>query len=236
MRLNVLPLLFLLSYFLFLGFILTGCDSLPFSALRDGQNKNWSVGTLSQFKTDISGFVDSSLLGNYQAVSVDTDKKELLISLPAPNLFQNWEKDIPNLSGATLKAQVSSNDRSSLLLRYPLYLLVANYEKLGGGKSGLPNGQAIPGIPGGKLYSQKINIDKNHEAFVMFDKGVVSLLLNVPYDPMIPTSIPVKKSLMGSGLENLLGYAITIPKGGGTFGGLMLSIVVPPKILKNLEQ
>lgn len=236
MRLNVLPLLFLLSYFLFLGFILTGCDSLTFSALKEGQNKNWSMGTLSQIKTDVNGKVDSSILGNYQAVSIDTNRKELLISLPAPNLFQKWEKNIPNLPGASLSAQVNSNDRSSLLLRYPLYLLVADFEKLDNGKSGLPNGQTIPAVSGGKLYRQKVEIDNDHEAYVMFDRGVVSLLLHVPYDPMIPTSIPIKKSLFGSGPENVLGYAITIPKGNGGYGGLMLSVVVPAKILKKLEE
>ncbi len=221
---------------LLLSLLLNGCDNLNFKAARDQKSHNWSLSTLSQLKTNLSGNVDSSLLGNYQAITFDVEKKELVLNLPAPNLFQNWERTLTKLPGVVLKASTNSQEQSLLQLHYPLHFLVSKFDANYGDKTGLPNGQALPGISGGKLFVEKIIIDKTHQVHIFFDKGMVGMLLSVPYDPMIVTTIPIKKTNFGTSAENILGFTNTIPKGNSEFGGLLLTAIVPPTSLNLLER
>ncbi len=222
---------YVVPYFLLI-LMATGCDSLYFAPITSRSVLNME--TVMKLKANLTGYADSSLMGNFQAIGIDPEKGEIILSLPAPNLFQNWQKPVPQLEGAYLRARVTSDDKSSLVLHFPLTLLGSEFKKFGT-KSPLPNGQSIPGVPSGKLYSQKIPIDQKYEALVLFDKGIIALLLNVPYDPMIPTSIPIKKELFSSNEENILGFANTIPKGTSAFGGLLISAIVPHSSLKLLE-
>jgi hypothetical protein len=210
-----------------LPLFIIGCGELNFEAAR--LKNNWSQETLSSVRTEVTGNVDNSLLGNYQAITVDTDKKEIILTLPAPNLFKDWQGEIPKLHGAVLTSSVDRNDKTLLRLHYPIVNLVAQFEKGFGYRQVLPNGQNIPGVPGGKMYSQKIKIDKDHTVFVYFDKGYVAMLLNVPFDPLIVTTFPIKRK------DNVLGYVNTIPKRGGEAGGLLISAIIPDAVMKKLE-
>ncbi len=212
-----------LSWAALLG--LSGCEVAPFKSLNFSMsNKSWSVPTMARLKSQLKGQIDSSLLGDHLAIRVSEDERHVIISLPTPNLFQNWEREIPQLPGAKLKAFVNKDERSFLELYYPLYLLISDFSNWK--TSRLPNGKAIPGLPKGEAPGLAYEIDKDHKVNIFFDKGIVALLLNVPYDPLLATTIPVK---------NRLGNVFTIPKEDSSNGGLLLSLVLPLSVMQSLE-
>ncbi len=204
--------------------LLSGCEMATFKSKLDLSQKSWSVSTMTRLKSELKGNIDSSLLGEYLAIRISEDERNLVISLPAPNLFQNWEREVPSLPGAKMKAITRSDDKSFLELYYPLYLLITDFSNWK--KSKLPSGNSIPGIPNGQAASASFDIDKEHKAHVFFNKGVVGLLLNVPYDPMLAMTIPIK---------NKLGNIYTIPKENSEFGAILLTLTLPQKIMQALE-
>lgn len=204
---------------------LSGCEMATYrSHVSLSSNKSWSVATMTRLKSELKGTIDSSLLGNHLAVRISEDERHLIISLPAPNLFQSWERDIPQLPGAELKALITPDGRSYLELHYPLHLLISDFKGMKALR--LPNGAAIPGIPEGQAPGVTFDIDKEHKVNIFFSKGVVTLLLNVPFDPILGTKIAIK---------NKLGNVYTIPKEDSSPGGILLTLVLPPSIMKILE-
>ncbi|OQW46113.1 MAG: hypothetical protein A4S09_16900 [Proteobacteria bacterium SG_bin7] len=204
--------------------LLSGCEMATFKSKFDYSQKSWSVPTMARLKSDLKGNIDSSLLGDYLAVRIAEDERHLVISLPAPNLFQNWEREIPELPGAKIKAIIKQDEKSFLELYYPLYLLITDFSKWKSSK--LPSGHPIPGISNGQAPSVSFDIDKEHKATIFFNKGVVGVLLNVPYDPLLAMTIPIK---------NKLGNIYTIPKEGSELGAILLVLNLPQNIMKALE-
>lgn len=204
--------------------LLSSCEMATFKSKLDLSQKSWSAPTMMRLKSELKGNIDSSLLGEYLAIRVSEDERNVVISLPAPNLFQNWEREITELPGAKMKAVMKGDDKSFLELHYPLYLLISDFSKWKTSK--LPNGNPIPGFPSGQAPSFSFDIDKDHKATVFFNKGVVGLLLSVPYDPFLAVTIPIK---------NKLGKIYTFPKESSEFGAILLTLTVPQNILQTLE-
>lgn len=231
--------LILLAIFLLPGCKLSSfksaCSPDPCGARLQNLSRKWQPDTLNQFRSVMTGYVENSGLGNHQAISVDTEKRELVLSLSAPKLFQNWVRPIPELPGANLTAVVNSMEQSFLLLHYPIYLLISGFENFGV-PTGLPNGKTIPGVSNGKLHNIKIVLDEFHQSHIYFDKGVVGLLLDTPYDPETTRTAPIKGSLFNNVPGNILGFINTYPCDYNKPGGIFLSGIVPDPLLQKLEK
>ncbi|MDZ4660318.1 MAG: hypothetical protein SGJ18_01730 [Pseudomonadota bacterium] len=214
-----------------------GCEYSPFSSstCKDGcppqlfssQSRQWDKESLDKISKNLTGFLESSVLGNHKAIWLDIPSQKLVLTMPSPNVFlDNWSTIISELPGTQVRAYVDAQQHSFVEVRYPLYLLSEKFDKFSE-KYGLSNGELLPGITDGKLARIDIPMAKNFRAHLFFGKGVVALLVDVPYDPMLKTSLPIKRDLFLLEPENILGYVSTIPKANFEFGGIFMSAVIP---------
>lgn len=222
---------------LLLSVILGGCLYTPFSSstckdncppqLFASQGKRWSEDSITKVSSLLVGFLESTVLGNHKAIWVEVPSQKLVLSMPSPNVFiNNWSAQIAELPGTQIRAYVDSHEHSFVEVRFPLYLLTEKFENYKE-KFGLPNGDLLPGIPQGKLAKIDIQMDKNFQAHLFFGEGVIGLLVDVPYDPMLKTSLPIKRAILDFTPENILGYVSTVPKESLNYGGIFMSIVIP---------
>ncbi len=189
---------------------------------------------MSQISDDLSGKMESSLLGNHQAITVNTQSKEIVLSLPAPNVFLNLKRTIKELPGAWVEARSNGKGANFVDLHYPMYLLTETFDNFSF-KKGLRNGENIPGIPGGQLNVINVNLDKEYNCDIYFGEGKVAMLLNVPYDPMEKASIAIKKKAQAK-TDDPLGHVVMVPRNGQSSGGILVSLVVPQNTLELLKQ
>ncbi len=232
--------------YIFALLLLSGCKYSPFSSstcssscppqLFSSQGRHWDQDTLSKLSENLTGYLESSVLGSHKAVWLDVASQKLVISMPSPNVFlENWSTTISDLPGTQIRAYEDSQQHSFIEIRYPLYLLSEKFEKYTETK-GLPSGEPLPGVPQGRLPVIDIPMDKNFRSHLFFGEGTVALLVDVQYDPMLRTSLPIKKNPLGVEPDNILGYVSTVPKETLQYGGIFISVVIPTTTLEIIRK
>ena len=232
--------------FLLMLLTLSGCFYSPFSSssckencpaqLFASQGRQWDQDSLTKISESLTGFLESSVLGSHKAIWIDIPSQTLVLSMPSPNVFlENWSTQVSQLPGVKIRAFVDSRDHSFVEVRYPLYLINEKFENFTE-KYGLLNGEPLPGIPQLKLAKIDIPMEKTFRAHLFFGEGVVALLVDVQYDPMLKTSLPIKRDPSASNPENTLGYVSTVPKESLEYGGIFMSAIIPAATMTLIKQ
>ncbi len=97
----------------------------------------------------------------------------------------------------------------------------------------LPNGQPLPGIPGGELPSVGIHLSKGNETIHLYlGKGAFAI-----YYPIEDYSWPVglRFPIHTKSKRQTIGYFALVPSSGGVSGGVYLALIFPPSIARTLD-
>lgn len=184
-------------------------------------------------KVDLSGTVEAGPFGTHKVIDVDKVNNLLLISLPLPvNPFGGMtiSKPIPELPGAEVRLEQSGSSYA-LVLAIPLKYVVRGVEFADPGK--LPNGDPLPGIPGGELPKLGLKLNRDgRDVFLYLGKGAVGVFVPTPeFDPFLNLTFPIKNKSQ----RRIIGYFATVSKKGTSAGGFFMSVLIPADIQRIID-
>ena len=204
------------------------------SSLTDTANKSASATTPAEkfSQLDYSGSLSSGRYSAMQVLTLDKDKKEVVLQLPVPATgyldHAQLSQTLTKFPGAILQLDPVSGGGSILTLHVPLAILVKDGSYANPVK--LPNGKSIPGVSSGVLASTAVSLTSLTPitATVYLGLNVVGIYVTSPIDPFISLQTPI---LNADGTQNW-GSLYTYPAStvGGKDGGFFISVVVPASI------
>ena len=132
--------------FFILCLTLLGC-SQPFRSISSQFAKNWSSETLKSAQSEMTGYVDSTMLNNYKSLDIDTEKRTFKMAMPIPNLLNSsWQKTISEIPGAEVRAFHDQTLGGIMELTLPLEFLLDKTSMKE--KTSQIDGRLIPGANG----------------------------------------------------------------------------------------
>ena len=204
------------------------------SSAADAANKSASATTPAEkfSQLDYSGTLSTGRYSAMQVLTLDKDKKEVLLQLPVPPTgyldHAQLSQALTKFPGASLQLDPVSAGGSILTLHVPLSILVKDGSYANPVK--LPNGKSIPGVSSGVLASTAVSLTSltTITATVYLGLNVVGIYVNSPIDPFISLQTPI---LNLDGTQNW-GSLYTYPAStvGGKDGGFFISVIVPATI------
>jgi hypothetical protein len=233
---KILRYIFAVSFFLGSTLATTGCGQGHFNSPLS------SLGSQSQGSTngdmwvgvDTMGFVSGGPLNQSRIFRIDTTLNLLIISVPFPSnpLGMGASFPIQGMPGATAEIALDPQTGSWVMnLSVPLRYLVKGFEFAQ--PDTLPNGDALPAVPGGELpriaghiQNTKLNL------FVYGSVKYFALFLPTPgLNPMVNLTYPIKNQAK----TKILGYVSTVAQKGSFDGGVYLALILPPELARLLD-
>jgi hypothetical protein len=223
----------------------SGCGQSFNDALGRGtsstQSSNSGSSTGGATKTEVWSGVDTQgvasnfIFGTHQIFRIDTVNNLLILSIPISGMpFGTGAFPINQLPGATIMFTTSGID-----ITVPLKDLVKGVGF--SNPSTLPNGNPLPGIPGGEL--PRIGGTVQNSNFTLDIYGSVkyfAIFVPVPqldkylnYINLIGGQLTLP--IMNKGKTKTLGYFSIIAPTGNFDGGFYLSLVFPPELAAALD-
>jgi len=185
-------------------------------------------------KISVEGAVQGGEHDQEKAVSIDKERKELVLLIPMPPnplVDSNLNVPIPEIPGARLGFETQPDGSKALALRIPLERLLRGIEFLP--PSRLPNGDPLPAIPDGELPSIAVKISRwaDVKATIYLAPSVVGVFVNTPFDPKFSFTFPIKNKAK----TRTWGYLSTVPKKDAFDGGIFLSFVMPEDLARFID-
>jgi hypothetical protein len=212
----------------------TGCGG-GMSANSGGDNNNgYSSPEFDNLKLD--GAVKEGKYEDQKLVSVDKEKKELVVQLPTlalPVMVGNLGQAIPvpKLSGTTMNLEVAADGNLTLVLRIPLSLVMRGASFLGNSER-LPNGDVLPAIPDGELPGVAVDLNSQGsvKGYLYLGKATIGAFVTTPFNPMVSMQLPIYQN---NGA--VLGYLTTVPDKNTSPGGIFMSVKLPADIARIID-
>lgn len=183
-----------------------------------------------------AGFVSGGLFGGSKVVELDRVKKVMRIALPIPaaNPFMvglEKEFDLKDMPGAKLVLSSQPGANFSVALELPLRYFLGDI--LFVQSEGLPNGDPLPGIPGGELPKFNLNIDPSGhvKTSIYIGPAMAGIYLESPFDPYVKLMFPIASKDQ----KITYGYLNTVPAKAGFSGGFFLGVKIPDAISQELK-
>ncbi len=220
-------------------FSLTGCGSYVASEYAP-PHWDYSEGCGNQAsclpekpELDIDGEVNAGPFGTFSIIELDKLNNILSFNLPLPfnPLGTEVEGDLRNLPGAKWAIRKNSKGNWELSLLIPIELIVNGVKFAEPAK--LPNGDPLPGIPGGELPKVGLDIDRGRFEGSLF-LGVEAMGIFVPtpgFNPFLKLTFPIKSKNQ----RKVLGYLSTVPEKRAFDGGFFLSFRIPDGLARLID-
>lgn len=185
---------------------------------------------------NFSGAVGAGNYEGLQVVGIDKSKKELLVRMPmliSPISGVTGEIPVRGVEGARITLETLSNGNPVIVLRLPLTkilkkIAIAEPQKL-------PNGDDLPGIPGGELpaFAFTVNPTAKMNGTLYLERRTIALFVNTPFNPGLFFTVPVRSA----NNTQVLGYLAAIPEKNGVerSGGFFLSLILPEDVARTID-
>lgn len=205
------------------------CDESEDSHDSDEDNSNQIGGLPSMPNFELDGKVSGGIWNGSELLKLDLAKQELLVRVPV-----DFGVDVvagtfpvPGKEGLNLEFVTDANSSKHLQLRIPLRKLIKKDLLIN--EMGLPNGDPLPMVSGGKLPHISTQVTKTTVHFYT-GKGTVALFVPTNFNPYITLVFPIKNKN-----KEVLGHFATIAEKSGFKGGFYASIQLPDKLLKAID-
>lgn len=235
MLLLIVPVLFL-----------TACGQEGYKLISGSSNSSAALsldcgdlcGTTAQSwsKVDLAGSVSGGPYDQTQLLSVNPADKTLRLRFRLPFALSGGEFriEIPEIPGAFLSISESNTTlrQSTILVEIPLKYIIRGVQ-VGGEPKKLPNGNALPGIPGGELPELMVKIQRENLTFYVYlGVNAVGVFMPTPgFDPYFNLSFPIRSA----NERKVLGYLSTVAEKGTSSGGFFVSVVVPDDFARVID-
>jgi hypothetical protein len=169
-------------------------------------------------------------------IGVDKVEKTIILTIPfSDNVLPELTVEVPQLPGAKLVSKLNAEQKTELQFHVPIKYL------LNGGNFGdpqrLPNGDPLPSIPGGELPGFEVSVPiKDVTLHIYLGAEVLGIYVEVPFDPYVKLTFPIKTSKEDGSQERTLGYLTSIPKKDPYRGGFFLSLLLPADLARALDE
>lgn len=173
---------------------------------------------------------------NQKLIGVDKGEKAIVLTIPfADNVFPEMEVEITKLPGAKVVSRLNSENKTELQFHVPIKYLLKGADF--GNPQRLPNGDPLPSIPGGELPGFELNFPvKDVVIHVYLGAEVLGIYVEVPFDPYVKLTFPIKTSKEDGSQERTLGYLTSVPVKKPYRGGFFLSLLLPPDLARALDE
>lgn len=173
---------------------------------------------------ELDGKVSGGIWDGEELLKLDLENQSLLVRVPI-----DFEADIvagsfpiPGESDLTLEFVTDDDNSKHLQLRVPLSRLLGS-TKLPT-SMGLPNGDGLPMVSGGKLPHVQTKLGKTEVHFYM-GSGVLGLFVPTGFNPFISLVFPIKNNK-----KEVLGHFATVAEKGNFNGGFYVSVQLPKEL------
>lgn len=183
-------------------------------------------------KVDLDGTVSAGIFGKHKVIDVDKIRNLLLISIPLPINPFGGMVSLPLPQAPDIEVGVEQSGSSyALVMKVPLKYIVKGVQFADAGK--LPNGNPLPGVPGGELPRLGLKIFKNaNEAYLYLGKGAVAVFVPTPkFNPYVNLTFPIKNKSQ----RKIIGYFASVAQQNPYAGGFFLSVVLPDDIQRAID-
>ncbi len=181
------------------------------------------------------GEIAEGPLQGTRAYTIDQKTNSVLFEMPLFGGKNSSKTAIKGIPGGTFEVL-----NKTARVNIPLQYLSTNSIQPQGNVSlidptKLPNGDPLPGIPGGelpKIAAGPINVRDGVDLYIYLASkyvGVFAETKNV--NPYVKMTFPIKDL----GQTQIVGYFSTVPAKGNFPGGFWLSMVIPPELQRLIE-
>jgi hypothetical protein len=203
------------------------------TSISTGSSANGSATIVDKWAGVETAGSTSNAFGS-QSFSIDKTKNLLKLGfdLPVNPFGGSMEFNIPEIPGAFVAVEPDPNNGQwELSFNIPLQYLVKGIALTG--PTTLPNGSALPGVPGGEPPRIAAHIVKgNLDMFLYGSVKYFGVFVPTPqFNPYLNLTFPIKNK----DKTKILGYFATVAAQGGYSGGFFISIVFPPELAKLLD-
>ncbi|OQW48413.1 MAG: hypothetical protein A4S09_04340 [Proteobacteria bacterium SG_bin7] len=169
-------------------------------------------------------------------IGLNKADKAIVLTIPfADNILPELEVEIPQLPGAKLVSRLNAEQKTEIQFSVPIKYVLHGGDV--GDPERLPNGDPLPQIPGGELPAFEISIPiKNVTLHAYLGAEVLGIYVEVPFDPYIKLTLPIKTNKKDGSAERTLGYLTSIPVKKPYRGGFFLSLKVPDDLARALDE
>ncbi len=173
---------------------------------------------------------------NQKLIGVNKVEKTIILTIPfSDNVFPELQVEVAQLPGAKLVSRLNSENKTVLEFHVPITYLLrgANF----GDPQRLPNGDPLPAIPGGELPGFELSVPiKDVTLHIYLGAEVLGIYVEVPFDPYVKLTFPIKTSKEDGSQERTLGYLTSVPVKKPYRGGFFLSLLLPPDLARALDE
>lgn len=185
-------------------------------------------------KVDLKGFISGGSNDKKQVLFLDTEKGELLLKLPlGKNISVNlFDMQVSKLPGVRIYTSTDFNtNEKSIVLAIPLRYVLRNVTTIPAGR--LPNGDALPDMPGGEMPTLGLTVDESKKvrAHLYVGADAVGLFIESSFNPVIPVGFDII-----SKTQQKVGIFALVPKKGEHQGGFFLGIRLHQTLARALDQ
>jgi len=179
------------------------------------------------------GFVSGGPLNQTRIFRIDTVNNLLILSVPFPSnpLGTGASFPVQGIPGATAEIALDPQGVWVLSINVPLVYLVKGFEFANPEK--LPNGDALPSVPGGELPRVAGHVqNKKINMYIYGSVKYFALFIPTPgLDSIFSLTFPIKNQKQ----TKILGYAATVPRKVISDGGFYVALVFPPELARLLD-
>ena len=221
---------------LFVLSLTSGCGS-QLQPLRDGTNSSSGAGTIPTILSWDDVHLDSKVVGGVydkqQTIGFDKETKMIRLRLPiSGGAFLGSAASlgaIPGVNNSEIKVEVDDDGSTAVSIEVPLSSLLAGLSTQNQTET-LPNGNALPHLPAGKLSYTDIEVGAATTARIFFGKGLFGLFIETPFNPFIEVTFPSKNQA-----GDVLGYLTQVAAHGSFSGGYFMGIVLPENLQRSIQ-
>lgn len=183
----------------------------------------------------VDGTVSGGSYGDNEVVSIDKDKKQLIVRFPilaTPFMDPSLLVQVPQITGASFTMETMPDGSPTLALRIPLDKVLRGVDFLP--PTRLPNGDPLPGVPDGELPAAAVQLTRTStKATIYLSPSYVGVYVNSEFDPFIALTLPIRNQAR----TKTWGYFSTIPAKGPTVpGGFFISVKLPDDIARIIDE
>lgn len=184
------------------------------------------------------GIVSEGPLKGTQGYAINPKEKFVSFDIPIFKGDNAAKKAISNLPGATIEVFDGAAGKTARV-NIPLYYFSTQTIQTQGNVSiidptKLPNGDELPGIPGGELPKLAVGypVNENVTLYIYLASKYIGVFAETPkVNPYVKTTFPLKDLTQ----SKIVGYLSTVPAKSGYNGGFWLSMVVPGELSRLIE-
>lgn len=170
---------------------------------------------------NLNAFITGGIHDGTQAITYNEDQKIIRLALPitGAGMFEEFEQNLPQVEGASLR--LYQPDSGVALLELELPLNVMNQELSLDETSELPNGSPIPGLKNDSYGYLDLEISGTFVR-IYISKGHIGLYMVSAFDPYVQISYPLLNPD-----NQVLGYLSQIPSQGHFDGAYFINLSLP---------